>query len=370
MERFFEIIANSLSEFFHTNYIAFFQLSPSQDELILKYASGFHPESLKNLRRLRVTIGVFQRLMSEVGSCGQEKNFQIENEIFKHEKELAFRVRMDGLESMISVPIFTKGNVWGILALFSQEKFNFKKQDGGILNLWRVHIEKLQDFFPSYLETRLEENLVQILGDIELLKSKLRDEEIIQTADMINALTHLGDAILKASRNLYHFYAEPAVEDESKEKPAEEILAEEVITIEGEKVSPLEKRTKTRIRRVLIVDDQPIITDLLVDVLKRMGFTFEVALGGKDGLKIFAKDGFDLVITDLSTPDISGWEVSKSVKRQNPSVPVVLITAWGVEPDPYKIKNSGVDFVINKPFQIDQLEKIITNLVDRRKVVG
>jgi DNA-binding response OmpR family regulator len=101
-----------------------------------------------------------------------------------------------------------------------------------------------------------------------------------------------------------------------------------------------------------------------------MGFTFEVALGGKDGLKMFARDGFDLVITDLGMPDVSGWEVSKSVKKQNPSVPVILITAWGVEPDSHKVKDSGVDFVINKPFQIDQLEKTIRNLIDKRKAIG
>jgi CheY-like chemotaxis protein/putative methionine-R-sulfoxide reductase with GAF domain len=363
MEKFFEIIAKSLCEFFRTKYIAFFQLSQSKDELILKFASGFHPESLKNLARLGLTLNIFRTLLDE-------KNFQIENEIFRNEKELASGVRMDGLESMIAVPIFTKGDIWGILALFSQERFRFKKQDGEVLNLWGAQIEKLQDFFSSYVETRLDENLAQILGNIELLKFKLRNKKAIQASDIINALTHLGDAILETSRNLDRFYDEPTVEDKPEEKPAEEILAEEVITIEGERIPPLEKRTEIRLRKVLIVDDQPIITDLLVDILKRMGLTFEVAWGGKDGLKIFAKDGFDLVITDLGMPDISGWEVSKSVKKQKPSVPVILITGWGVEPDSYKVKDSGVDFVINKPFQIDQLEKIIRSLIDKRKGIG
>jgi CheY-like chemotaxis protein/putative methionine-R-sulfoxide reductase with GAF domain len=357
MEKFFEIIAKSLCEFFRTRYIAFFQLSQSKDELVLKYASGFHSESLKNLGRLRLSRNIFRTLLDE-------KNFQIENEIFRNEKELASGVKMDGLESMIAVPIFTKREIWGILSVFSQARFKFKKQDGEILNLWGAQIEKFQEFFSSYLETRLEESLAQILGNIQLLKFKLKDKKAIQASDIINALDHLENAILKISRNLDSFYAEPTVEEKSEEKPKEEILAEEVITIEGEKVPPLEKR------KVLVVDDQPIITDLLVDILKRMGLTFEVAWGGKDGLKIFAKDGFDLVITDLSMPDVSGWEVSKSVKKQNPSVPVILITGWGAEPDSYKVKDSGVDFVINKPFQIDQLEKIIRSLVDKRKGIG
>jgi CheY-like chemotaxis protein/putative methionine-R-sulfoxide reductase with GAF domain len=357
MEKVFEITAKFLSEFLQTKYIAFFQLSESKDELILKYASGFHPQSHQNLRRIRPTIGIFQRLI-------KKRTFQIENEIFTHEQEFASLVKLDGLESMIGVPIFSKGNIRGILAVFSRERYKFKKEDGEVLNLWGAQMGELQDFLSSYLQTRLDDNLVQILGNIELLKFRLRNKKSIQTSDILDALDHLENAILEGCQNLDRFHEEPAFEEKSEEKPAQEISVEEVITIEGEKIPSMEKR------RVLIVDDQPIITDLLVDILKRIGYNSEVALGGKDGVKIFAKDSFDLVITDLSMPDISGWEVSKSVKRQNPFVPVILITGWGMEPDPHKMKDSGVDFVINKPFQIDQLEKIIKQMIGLKKEGG
>lgn len=362
MEKLFEIIAKSLSEFFRTKYVAFFQLSESKNELILKYASGFHTESLKNLKRIKLTFGIFQRLLSE-GSrfAGEEKNVQIENEIFKDEQEFASLLKMDGLESLMGVPIFTKGTTWGMVLVFSQERYKFKKQDAEFLNLWGTQIGELLDLFSSYIETRLEENLVQILGNIELLKFRLKDKKNIQTSDIVNALDHLENAILETSYKRSHFAEEPTVGEKSEEKLAEEILSEEVITIEGETIPCLERH------KVLIVDDQPIITDLLVDILKRMGLAFEVALGGKEGLKIFAKNGFDLVITDLGMPDISGWEVSKSVKKQKPSVPVILITGWGVEPDPLKVKDSRVDFIINKPFHIDQLEKIIRRVIHPKR---
>jgi CheY-like chemotaxis protein len=370
MEKLFEIIAKCLSEFFRTKHVAFFQLSESKDELILKYASGFHTEALKNLKRLRPTFGIFQRLLSE-GSrfAGEEKNFQIENEIFSagsrfagnDEQEFASLLKMDGLESVMGVPIFTKGTTWGMVLVFSQERYKFKKQDAEFLNPWGTQIGELLDLFSSYIETRLEENLVQILGNIELLKFRLKDKKNIQTSDIVNALDHLENAILETSYKRSHVVEEPTVGEKSEEKLAEEKLTEEVITIEGESLPCLERH------KVLIVDDQPIITDLLVDILKRMGLAFEVALGGKDGLRLFAKDGFDLVITDLGMPDISGWEVSKSVKKQKPSVPVILITGWGVEPDPLKVKDSRVDFVVNKPFHIDQLEKIIRQVINPKK---
>jgi CheY-like chemotaxis protein len=356
MEKILEIIANSLSEFFQTKYIAFFQLSPSKDELILKYALGFHPESLDNLRQAKLATNLFQKLL-------EEKKFQIENDILKNEKELASWVKRDGLESVVGVPLFVNGDIWEILLVFSQEKRRFRKQDGEVLNLWGKELMDFQDFFSSCLQTKLNGNLAKILGDIELLKFSLRDEKTIPASEVLSALKHLEHAILEKNQGLEWFQQESVSEKSAKEKPVQ-VLTEEVIVIEGERIPTPEKR------KVLIVDDQPIITDLLVDILNHMGYNSEVALGGKDGLKIFAKNDFDLVITDLGMPDVSGWEVSRSVKRQNPSVPVILITGWGVDPDPGKLKDSGVDFVINKPFHIDQLEKIVKNLLDRKKTVN
>lgn len=349
MERFFEIIAQSLSECFQISYIAFFQLSQSRDRLILRYALGFHPESLENLRRIRPTVGVF-------GALIEKQTPQIENEIFPNEKKLAASVRWDGLESMIAVPIFSGGKIWGALTVFSQQRFKFKMEDAEIMNLWAAHVGELQDLFSSDLQTKLHSKLVEVLGNIQLIKFRLGNKESIQTSDVVDAFDRLENMILESIPDINQSHQRLVLKKKSEVKPVEEVISEEVVTVEGEKTGPMEKR------RVLIVDDQPIITDLLVDILKRMGYTSEVAFEGKEGIKTFAKDGFDLVITDLGMPDVSGWEVSKSVKKQNPSVPVILITGWGVEPDPHKIRDSGIDFVINKPFQINQLERIVKQL--------
>jgi CheY-like chemotaxis protein/putative methionine-R-sulfoxide reductase with GAF domain len=352
MEKIFEITAKSLAEFFKIKHIVFFELNKSKDELILKYASGFHPESLGNLRCIRPDTGIFHALV-------EKGTFQIENEIFKDEQELASLVKSDGLESMIGVPIFARGNMWGIVAILSQERYKFKKEHGEVLNLWAAQMGELQDFLSSHFPTRSDNSLVQILGNIELLKFRLRSKKSIQASDIIDDLDHLQNAILETSQNPDRFCEASTVEEKAEEK-----VDEEIITIEGEKMPLMEKR------KVLIIDDQPIITDLLVDILLGMGYSSEVALGGKEGLKIFAKDGFDLVITDLGMPDISGWEVSRSVKELNPSVPVILITGFGVDPDPGKMRDSGVDFIINKPFQIDRLEKIIKQMISLKKDGG
>jgi DNA-binding NtrC family response regulator len=131
-----------------------------------------------------------------------------------------------------------------------------------------------------------------------------------------------------------------------------------VVTVQGEK-----GETASKMKKVLVIDDQAIVTDLLESVLQRMNYQSVVASCGKDGLAAFGKDDFDLVITDLGMPDVSGWDVSKAVKDKKPNVPVVVITGWGVSPDPDRMKDSMVDRVVSKPFQIDQLEKIIKDLL-------
>jgi CheY-like chemotaxis protein len=71
-----------------------------------------------------------------------------------------------------------------------------------------------------------------------------------------------------------------------------------------------------------------------------------------------------LVITDLGMPDISGWEVASDIKKQREDIPIILITGWGIHPDPNKLKDSGVNFLLTKPFKVDQLEKVIQDAVE------
>ena len=152
---------------------------------------------------------------------------------------------------------------------------------------------------------------------------------------------------------------------------------EVVLVIERAKVETRVKERKEIIPevkklKILAIDDQKMIRDLLFDILDGLGYQTHLAESGTEGLKLFLEDDFDLVITDLGMPEVSGWEVSKEVKKIKFDVPVILITGWGIDPDPKILEESGVDFVLPKPFKLEKLAEVIRQAIElkRRKEVN
>ena len=83
--------------------------------------------------------------------------------------------------------------------------------------------------------------------------------------------------------------------------------------------------------RVLVIDDEPFVRDTLGEILRQQHHDVVVADDGISGLARFREGAFDLVMTDLAMPGMSGWQVAQAVKAARPQVPVVLVTGWGVE---------------------------------------
>ncbi|MHB8792546.1 MAG: PAS domain S-box protein [Thermoleophilia bacterium] len=122
--------------------------------------------------------------------------------------------------------------------------------------------------------------------------------------------------------------------------------------------------------KVLVIDDEMMIRTLIGDVLTGMGHEAVTAASGSDGMDLFTaaiESGapFDLVLTDLGMPEMSGWEVVDEVKRFSPETPVALITGWGDQLDPKKMKQSRVDRVIAKPFRVDDIKLLLSQALSK-----
>jgi len=131
----------------------------------------------------------------------------------------------------------------------------------------------------------------------------------------------------------------------------------------GEEIKTLSKEKAG----VLIIEDEKNIREVLKEMLSTEGYEVTCVAKGKEGIELFKKKKFDLVITDLGIPGMSGWEVADQIKSINPSTPVVLSTGWGVKFDPVKMKSKNVDQVIKKPFNLKQVLEVISNLVGEEK---
>ncbi len=121
--------------------------------------------------------------------------------------------------------------------------------------------------------------------------------------------------------------------------------------------------------RILIIDDDGMVRELLSDILQAAGHTVVKAAGGREGIRLFRQDAFDLVLTDLGMPDCSGWEVATAVKGIAPRTPVALVTGWGLTLDRRKMKESGVDLVLNKPFQYPEVMALVAEGMELREKI-
>ncbi len=65
-------------------------------------------------------------------------------------------------------------------------------------------------------------------------------------------------------------------------------------------------------------------------------------------------------------PKLSGWEVGKILKSLNPNVPIAMITGWGVELHREKMKESGIDLILSKPFNFEQINQIVLEAMERK----
>jgi len=116
---------------------------------------------------------------------------------------------------------------------------------------------------------------------------------------------------------------------------------------------------------ILLVDDDPEVSEVLELMLAQMGHRVAVVAQGAVAVALFEQGDYDLVITDLGMPDISGWEVAKAIKEKSPRTPVVLITGWGVQLDSEEMSRSGVDGIIAKPFSKESLMDQLVRLLER-----
>lgn len=110
---------------------------------------------------------------------------------------------------------------------------------------------------------------------------------------------------------------------------------------------------------ILLAEDDAALQTALMKALRKEGYHVCGASDGEEALAVFSKRAFDLVITDLSMPKKKGLEVVAEVKRQKPSVPVIIITAFG-EWDTYQeAVNQSVFEYVNKPVKKEELLKLV-----------
>lgn len=119
--------------------------------------------------------------------------------------------------------------------------------------------------------------------------------------------------------------------------------------------------------RILVVDDDPIISDLLQETLMAEGYTVSKATNGAEALKLIQDDTFHLLITDFSMPAIDGLTLLKVSKRLMPYLQVILMTASREKEVLDEAIRLGAYVVLSKPIRQEEILMIVKEIMENQR---
>ena len=148
--------------------------------------------------------------------------------------------------------------------------------------------------------------------------------------------------------------------------PLTKIVEKTVLPVEA--VAPeipetVETHTRQRsLTRLLVVDDEDFVRDLLGEILEGERCAVYLAESGSEALSLFREHEFDGVFTDVGMPGMSGWELAREIRLINKQVPIAVITGWGEAVGSHEQKAAGVDWIVAKPFTADRIAELVRDI--------
>jgi signal transduction histidine kinase/ActR/RegA family two-component response regulator len=118
--------------------------------------------------------------------------------------------------------------------------------------------------------------------------------------------------------------------------------------------------------RLLVVDDEDFVRDLLREILEAEGCKVTLAENGDRALQLFQDGQFEGVFTDVGMPGMSGWELAQAIREQSEMIPIAVITGWGEAVGSNEQKEARVDWVIAKPFTADRISELVRDISRQR----
>ena len=118
--------------------------------------------------------------------------------------------------------------------------------------------------------------------------------------------------------------------------------------------------------RILIIEDDEEMRSLLEDVLGEEGFMTEAVSNGSDGLRKVTKESFDLILTDIRMPGLTGLDILPVIRSLRPEAPVIVITAFGNEEIHRRSVEKGAAGYLEKPIHMDKLKTLVHEMVSSK----
>jgi signal transduction histidine kinase/ActR/RegA family two-component response regulator len=121
--------------------------------------------------------------------------------------------------------------------------------------------------------------------------------------------------------------------------------------------------------RILVVDDEDYVRELLSDILTREGCEVVLAGEGREALRLFDPEGFDAVFTDVGLPGMSGWELARAVRERDEHIALAVITGWGDTVTPEEQSEAQADWIVPKPFTVERIAGLVGEISQRKSAL-
>ncbi len=111
--------------------------------------------------------------------------------------------------------------------------------------------------------------------------------------------------------------------------------------------------------RILIIDDEPLVADVMAEALRLEDHDVVVASSGEEGLRVIAQKPPDAVFLDIVMPGMDGIEVLRAIRERHPELPVIILSGWVSQSQLEEARRLGVTEVISKPVPLKNLARAL-----------
>jgi DNA-binding response OmpR family regulator len=125
----------------------------------------------------------------------------------------------------------------------------------------------------------------------------------------------------------------------------------------------IQNESSTHIAKILIIEDDNEMRSLLNDFFLEEGFKTDSVDNGSEAFRKLAKGSFDLIITDVKMPGLTGLDILPGIKKLQPEVPIIVITAFGSEDVHRKAFERGATAYLEKPIHLHQLRRLMNKMI-------
>jgi DNA-binding NtrC family response regulator len=121
--------------------------------------------------------------------------------------------------------------------------------------------------------------------------------------------------------------------------------------------------------KILVIDDEKSILDLLSVVFEKEGYSVKTSLSATRAVEFIENEDFDIIISDIKMPKMSGMELLRYVRKHRPDIPIVMITAYGtIKQAVEALKAGAMDYIV-KPFDVEELKIIVAQGLEKKRLM-